>query len=579
MPYLVSVDSATGLIVITSSTDRKAVQTQKNIRKVVATYSAHGRKVKTIVTDSEGVFLASADFMGELGIRHIACTPNRHACVAERSIKTIKEHFRATQLDLEFNLPSLYPALAEFVVSNLSILPNSKRSDGRSAREIVTGLKPNFKKAMRVAFGQFVHAAKANVTKSVAMVSRVDEGIVIGRNIDTRAIKLWLIPRMEVVWRDAIQPQPMSALVVQFINARAEQERSSFGDIPPVTTQKDMRGVENRDVFENPIEDPNYGGDENNQPETQPEASRDIIPLMVSEQDIEIASSRDNASASPQTLLQPQEDFHETSTTEAPSRNDDNHNEDVAEDVEQPRRYPVRSNRTSWLQFNKKQLAMATLQLEEPIGDTMTMSQALASFPNETKEATRSELQQMINFKVFKPIRSRDAVGNSQQLPTVPSTMILKRKASGSMKARLVVGGHRQELLPRSSTESPTIATETVMLMLSVSAHQQRHIRVVDVKGAYLNANLVNKRPMVLSKNVSDVQCEIDSSYSSYRRENGSLVVELQKALYGLQESAQLWYKTLRAALESFGYVATHEDQCLFNKSTQNAVSVGRCSR
>ena len=51
-----------------------------------------------------------------------------------------------------------------------------------------------------------------------------------------------------------------------------------------------------------------------------------------------------------------------------------------------------------------------------------------------------------------------------------------------------------------------------------------------------------------------------------YRRYNGTILVQLQKALYGCIQSAVLWYEELSSILEDFGYSRNPYDRCVFNK-------------
>jgi hypothetical protein len=50
---------------------------------------------------------------------------------------------------------------------------------------------------------------------------------------------------------------------------------------------------------------------------------------------------------------------------------------------------------------------------------------------------------------------------------------------------------------------------------------------------------------MILSKEVSSALCKIDEEYKAYLRGNGTILVQLQKALYGCFQSVVLWYDEL----------------------------------
>ena len=71
---------------------------------------------------------------------------------------------------------------------------------------------------------------------------------------------------------------------------------------------------------------------------------------------------------------------------------------------------------------------------------------------------------------------------------------------------------------------------------------------------------------MELDETTSAILLQIDPSYSEFLRPNGTIVVELQKALYGLVESGKLWYDLLTATLESIGFTKNPIDKCILNK-------------
>ena len=62
----------------------------------------------------------------------------------------------------------------------------------------------------------------------------------------------------------------------------------------------------------------------------------------------------------------------------------------------------------------------------------------------------------------------------------------------------------------------------------------------------------------------------IDSSYRKYEN-NGSIYVQLDKSLYGLVESAALWYQECTEQLTSLGYRRSLVDPCLFHDKDGNS--------
>jgi hypothetical protein len=103
------------------------------------------------------------------------------------------------------------------------------------------------------------------------------------------------------------------------------------------------------------------------------------------------------------------------------------------------------------------------------------------------------------------------------------------------------------------------------------------HIQSVDVKGAYLKAELVKRQFMRLNKKLSDMLCKIVAKFEICRDAKGCCIVKLRKALYGLKESSKLWYDTLSGVLMGAGYSVDTQDACVFHKTGENGELVVIC--
>jgi hypothetical protein len=158
--------------------------------------------------------------------------------------------------------------------------------------------------------------------------------------------------------------------------------------------------------------------------------------------------------------------------------------------------------------------------------------------------------------------------------------MFLKRKthpdgAFDKYKSRLVVGGDLQDNKGLyEDLSSPTVSTSSVFTLVAIAAHEKRHVAVVDIGGAFLNATMPKAMPvyMRLDKVMSEYIVRIDSKYAEYRERNGTITVLLRKALYGCVESASLWYENLRQSLKGLGYVRNETDICVYNRVGKDGV-------
>jgi hypothetical protein len=76
---------------------------------------------------------------------------------------------------------------------------------------------------------------------------------------------------------------------------------------------------------------------------------------------------------------------------------------------------------------------------------------------------------------------------------------------------------------------------------------------------------------MRLDPKLAMILTKIRPDYKPFLDADGTLVVQLDKALYGCVESARLWYDHLRKTLEAMGFQANPDDICTFNKGSVQA--------
>ena len=114
-----------------------------------------------------------------------------------------------------------------------------------------------------------------------------------------------------------------------------------------------------------------------------------------------------------------------------------------------------------------------------------------------------------------------------------------------------------------------------MLTVAAIAASEGRVCETVDIGGAFLNANMKSTGVIVhvrLNKLMSMLLCQIDSSYEQFVEADGTMLVQLDAALYGCVEAAALWYADLKGTLISDGYVMNPYDPCVFNKTSAEGV-------
>ena len=124
---------------------------------------------------------------------------------------------------------------------------------------------------------------------------------------------------------------------------------------------------------------------------------------------------------------------------------------------------------------------------------------------------------------------------------------------------------------------SPTAATTSVLTVAAIAAAEGREVVVIDIGGAFLNADMSPTGVLVhmrLDRIMSAMLIQIDPTYSQYLETNGSLIVQLDKALYGCVEASALWYKDLRNKLLQNGFQQNPYDLCVYNKMGEDGKQI-----
>ncbi len=209
----------------------------------------------------------------------------------------------------------------------------------------------------------------------------------------------------------------------------------------------------------------------------------------------------------------------------------------------------------------------------------MSVKAAMRDRPKEALPVIEAELRQMHDKTVWHGVHLRDLT-KTQRRAIIRSSMFLKDKyfASGvfeKFKARLVAGGDQQDTAMYENLSAPTAATANVFAMAALAAREKRVVATVDIGGAYLNASMEESGAIVhmrLDKVMTDILVKIDPKFEKFVAEDGSSVVQLDKALYGCVEAVHLWYLMLREKLEAYGFEANPAEPCVFNKLNSTGI-------
>lgn len=133
----------------------------------------------------------------------------------------------------------------------------------------------------------------------------------------------------------------------------------------------------------------------------------------------------------------------------------------------------------------------------------------------------------------FKIVPSQAIPNDASVLPARFVSNIKSDDSVEKMKARLVIGGHRDPMKKLIVHQSQNVQPSSIRLVLVLAAAHKFTVWTSDVRQAYLQSEQVLSRPVFLRDPVKKFDLG----------ENKAL--QLLKPLYGLSESGDIWYRIL----------------------------------
>jgi hypothetical protein len=249
------------------------------------------------------------------------------------------------------------------------------------------------------------------------------------------------------------------------------------------------------------------------------------------------------------------------------------------------RRYPIRSSRTPAMYSERtpadiQQGAELRSQWQDSLyAFKISVRKAMKERPQDAEPVIMKEMRQMLDKRVWHGKHMGDLTA-SERSSVIRSSMFLKDKylASGAFdkfKARLVGGGDGQDKSLYDNLSSPTAATTSVFTIAAIAASENRFVETMDIGGAFLNADMKPTGVVVhmrLDKMMASILVKIAPDYHQFLNADGTIVVQLDKALYGTVEAASLWYNELKGKLEQYGFIPNPYDNCVFNISGDDGI-------
>ena len=581
--FFFSISFPLGLRMVVRLLSKSASDVTKALLSHISAYKSQHFVVGGLTTDGEGAIVVAETVVNSMGIIVDRAPSGTHVGAIERPIRTLKNSLRSQLASLPFKLSVLFMVwLVYYSVTLLNEMPNNQQIDMTPPKTTFQGFRPSADR-FKFPFGAYVQAFDPSIRQKNSMDERTKGGIILMPTAaQAPSWRVFIFATESIVTRSVTQltSLPMSVEVVAHLNKLAEKNKTHVS--------KDVQVRLGSQLLEDADDEP--------EPEDHPPmpALREPNPLAADALDKIIDEGPDGQHRGGDIdANQTQPDLPEAdSVAAAPTQS--NHGGDIPDPVVSDLPLPATSSNDN---------ADVDNHVPEPIPDThsivasaattkggynlrsrattnsshgvlhMSVKKAIKSLGKKATTALVDEILQIHNKGVINPVKARDLTA-SQRRNILRSHMFVKEKflptgEPDKVKARLVAGGDKQDKSLYSDEElsSPTVSTAATLVVAAIAAKENRTVVTVDIGGAYLNADMPADQEVYMRLDATNamILCQIKPEYSRFLEPDGTMVVKLNKALYGCIESARLWYDNLSKTLMSFGFVRNDQDLCVFN--------------
>jgi hypothetical protein len=173
----------------------------------------------------------------------------------------------------------------------------------------------------------------------------------------------------------------------------------------------------------------------------------------------------------------------------------------------------------------------------------LLFQKALEQKPEEAMKALREEVKMSVKIDIWDPIHLED-MSEEERKMIIPQMMNYLEKYNLDMafdkyKVRMLARGDKQ--LYTGESEGPVARVKSLLMMLSIAAHEDLAIFKVDVGSAFMGtpmADDVKHKWVRLDKRVLQILMDIQpEKYKDYILPDGTVIVQMKKLSYGYVEA------------------------------------------
>jgi len=541
-PFLITVTSPLNILQVADCYSKTTGEIVNAMAAHIKLLDESGFKMQLYHFDNEKAAASglTRDYLLTCGVLIFLVDPGTHTEKVERWNRTIKERSRAIQHSLRFQIRHriLRKRLVFWAVRMINTLPNSDQILGITPRELLTGLKADYKLLSKVYFGAYAHIYN-NTSKSNTTSSRTHRAICVGYSNGYKCSPIWFnIDTQREVVSSNYTILPIPDEVINLLNNMQEeyifQSDYDYFDAPQNTSEKEED--DDSDLFEDSDDD------ENNS----------IPELIDNDDDEDLDDEKDNSNLGTDNI--------ETAPTESNTA----HNES--------RRVTRSQTRAS----------SNLVEIVQRYGYNISYFRGMSTRPEATDQAARAEIKQLTDLDVGEA-QYINSLSQAEINSILNTFMFLKDKfdSKGNFtkyKGRLVVDGSAQDkkVLEEiyGSVYSPTAHMTSILIVLAIAAARRMIMSTLDVAGAFLRSHMDTPTFIKLSPQFAKMWIEFRPQDKDKLTTKKELIIKLKKSLYGCSQSPLLWSKNVEDFLTSLGFRQISKDKSVYCKWDNDKLTI-----
>ena len=201
----------------------------------------------------------------------------------------------------------------------------------------------------------------------------------------------------------------------------------------------------------------------------------------------------------------------------------------------------------------------------------ISLKAGLRTFGEDDMKAVEKEMHQLHDHNMMTPVHKL-CLTPEQHKEALAYLMFLKRKRCGKIKGHGCADGQKHRAyITKEESMAPMVSTEAVFLTTMIDAMEDRNVVVLDVPGAFMQAEIDELVHMRFTGAMVNMLLQIDHEmYKNYvviERGEQVMYMELLKALYGTLQAARLfWQKLSKQFIDVWGYAPNKYNSLVVNK-------------